>query len=97
MTKKVINKAQDYLTVVHSDDGRVYQMVNIQLLLQRHPPEAVISFLNELRNESKKNLKRLLKNNVSDSRINDLVARNFRLKMCINTIRNYKRKEVKAA
>lgn len=96
MTKKIITKAQNYLTVVHSDDGRVYQIVNIQLLLKRHPPEDVISFLQQLRSENSRRLKRLLKNNVSDSRINDIVAKNFRLKMCINTIRNYT-KEVKAA
>ena len=96
MTKKVINKAQEYLTVTQGDGDRVYQIVNIEFLLQRHPPEAVIAFLEELRNDCKKRLKKLLKNNVTDSAINEAVARNFRLKMCINTIRNYTR-EVKAA
>jgi len=89
MTKKIINRAQNYLTVIHPDNDRVYQIVNIVLLLQRHHPEAVISFLQELRNDNKKRLKRLLKNNVSDSRINDVVAKNFRIKMAINTIKNY--------
>jgi len=98
MTKKVITKAQDYLTIIYKDDDRVYQIVNIQFLLQRHPPEAVISFLQELRNDCSKRLKRLLKNNVSDSRINDVVARNFRLKMAIKTIQNYEKgKGVRAA
>lgn len=96
MTKKVINKAQEFLTVTQSDGDRVYQIVNIEFLLQRHPPEEVISFLEELRCECKRRLKKLLKNNVTDPGLNDVVARNFRLKMCINTIRNYT-KEVKAA
>jgi hypothetical protein len=91
MTKRAIRRTQDYLTVVHSDNGRVYQIVNIELLLQRHPPEAVISFLQELRNDYKKKLKKLLKNNISDSRINDMVAVNFRIKMAINTIINYEK------
>ncbi|MFC1816588.1 hypothetical protein ACFL0M_11795 [Thermodesulfobacteriota bacterium] len=96
MTKKIINRVQDYLTVVQPDGDRVYQIVNIECLLQRHPPGAVVSFLNELRNDCKKSLKLLLKNNISDSRVNDFVAKNFRLKMAIKTIQNYER-EVKAA
>jgi len=97
MTKKIINKAQGYLTVTEPDGDRVYQIVNIELLLQRHPPDAVIAFLQQLRNDCSKRLKRLLRNNVSDSRINDTIARNFRLKMAINTIRNYDKKGVMAA
>jgi len=33
MTKKIINQVQDYLTVVGED--RVYQIVNVELLLRR--------------------------------------------------------------
>ena len=36
MTKRVITQVQDYLTVVGED--RVYQIVNVELLLRRHPP-----------------------------------------------------------
>ena len=98
MTKKIIIRAQDFLTIINKDNDRIYQIVNIQLLLQRHPPEAVISFLQGLRNDCSKQMKKLLKNNISDSRINDVVARNFRLKMAIKTIQNYeKEKGVKAA
>ncbi len=96
MTKKIINRAQNYLTVVHTDNGRVYQIVNIELLLQCHPPEDVISFLEKLKDEGKKRLKKLLKNNVSDSRINDVVAKNFRIKMAINTIKNYDKGRIAA-
>lgn len=93
MTKKVINHVQDYLTVV--GDDKVYQIVNVELLLRRHPPEAVIAFLGQLRSEYQKELGHLIKNNKSDARINELVAKNFRLKMAINTIKNAK--EVKDA
>jgi len=93
MTKKVINHVQDYLTVVGED--KVYQIVNVELLLRRHPPEAVIAFLNQLRSEYQKQLGQLIKNNKTDSRINELVAKNFRIKMAINTIKNAK--EVKDA
>jgi hypothetical protein len=93
MTKKVINHVQDYLTVVGED--KVYQIVNVELLLRRHPPEAVIAFLNQLRSEYQKKLGKLIKNNKTDQRINELVAKNFRIKMAINTIKNAK--EVKDA
>ncbi len=93
MTKKVINHVQDYLTVVGED--KVYQIVNVELLLRRHPPEAVIAFLQQLRSEYQKELGQLIKNNKTDARINELVAKNFRIKMAINTIKNAK--EVKDA
>jgi hypothetical protein len=93
MTKRVINMVQDYLTVVGED--RCYQIINVELLLRRHPPEAVIAFLEQLRSEYKKELAQLIRNNKTDSKINELVAKNFRIKMAINTIKNAK--EVKDA
>ena len=93
MTKKVINHVQDYLTVVGED--KVYQIINVELLLRRHPPEAVIAFLEQLRTDYKKELSQLIKNNKTDFRINELVAKNFRIRMAINTIKNAK--EVKDA
>ena len=88
MTKKIISTVQEYLTVV--SEKKVYQIVNVELLLRRHPPEAVIAFLNQLRSEYKKELGKLLKHNKTDEKINELVAKNFRLKMAINTIKNAK-------
>ena len=88
MTKRVISQVQDYLTVV--GENRVYQIVNVELLLRRHPPDAVIAFLNQLRTEYKKELSDLIKSNKTDPKINELVAKNFRIKMAINTIKNAK-------
>jgi hypothetical protein len=69
--------------------------VNVEFLLRRHPPEAVIAFLQQLRNEYQKELGQLIRKNKTDARINELVAKNFRIKMAINTIKNAK--EVKNA
>ena len=88
MTKRVINEVQEYLTIC--GENRVYQIVNVELLLRRHPPEAVIAFLDQLRMEYKKELGQLIKNNKTDEKINELVAKNFRLKMAISTIKNAK-------
>lgn len=88
MTKKIISNVQEYLTVVSED--KCYQIVNVELLLRRHPPGAVIAFLNQLRSEYQKEMKKLIKNNKTDPRINELVAKNFRIRMAINTIKNSK-------
>jgi hypothetical protein len=88
MTKKVISAVQEFLTVVADD--KCYQIVNVEFLLKRHPPEAVIAFLDQLRTEYKKQLGQLIKDNKTDEKINELVAKNFRLKMAINTIKNAK-------
>ena len=93
MTKKIISNVQDYLTVLSED--RVYQIVNVELLLRRHPPEAVIAFLEQLRGDYKKELSQLIKSDKTDIRIDELVAKNFRIKMAVNTIKNAK--EVKDA
>jgi hypothetical protein len=93
MTKKIISNVQDYLTVLSED--RVYQIVNVELLLRRHPPEAVIAFLEQLRSDYKKELSQLIKSDKTDIRIDELLAKSWRIKMAINTIKNAK--EVKDA
>ena len=89
MTKRVINEVSEYLTVCGED--RVYRIVSdIEILLKRHPPEAVVAFLDQLRMEYKKELGQLIKNNKTDEKVNDLIAKNWRIKMAINTIKNAK-------
>jgi len=95
VTKKIINQVQEFLTYCGED--RIYQIVNVEVLLKRHPPEAVIGFLILLREDYKKELGELLATNKTDSRINELVAKNFRIKMAINTIKNASREGVRAA
>ena len=95
MTKKIISQVQEFLTYCGED--RVYQIVNVEVLLKRHPPEAVIGFLILLREDYKKELRELLAINRTDPKINELVAKNFRIRMAINTIRNASREGVRAA
>jgi hypothetical protein len=40
--------------------------------------------------EYKKELGQLIKNNKTDEKVNDLIAKNWRIKMAINTIKNTK-------
>lgn len=93
MTKKLIHTVNEYLTIV--GEKRVFQIVNVELLLRRHPPDAVIAFLNQLRSEYSKELKQIIKEDKTSSKVNELVVKNFRIKMAINTIKNAK--EVKDA
>ena len=93
MTKRAINDVQSFLTFIETEGNRVYQIVNVELLLRRHPPEAVISFLQELHKDYGKSLSRLIQEDKTSSQINELVAKRFRLKMAINTIRNYDKQE----
>ena len=92
MTKKIINQVQEFLTYCGED--RVYQIVNVEVLLKRHPPEAVIGFLTLLREDYKKELRELISENKTDPKINELVAKNFRIRMAINTIKNASREGV---
>jgi hypothetical protein len=89
MTKRVINHVQEFLTII--DDDKIYQIVNVELLLRRHPSGSVIAFLKELQSDYKKELSKLIKTDRTDSRINELVAKSFRIKMAINTIKNYEK------
>jgi len=93
MTKRAINDVQSFLTFMQSDGDRVYQIVNVELLLRRHPPEAVVSFLQELHKDYGKALSRLIQEDKTSSRINELVAKRFRIKMAINTIRNLEKED----
>ena len=93
MTKRAINDVQSFLTFVEKDGNRVYQVVNVELLLRRHNPQAVITFLQELSKDYGKALSKLIQQDKTNSMINELVAKRFRLKMAINTIRNYGKQE----
>ena len=94
MNEQAIMDAQAFLTIRHED--HVHQMVNVDLLLRRHGPDAVLEFLYALQEDYKKRLKKLIQKDRTSPRINDLVAKRFRIRMAINTIRNAGR-EVKAA
>lgn len=93
MTSRTIHTIQDYLTYVQQDGDKIYQIVNVELLLKRHPARAVISFLTELHKDYGKTLSRLLKDNKTSSQINEIVAKRFRIKMAINTIKNIESEE----
>ena len=84
MTKRVINQVRDYLTIVTED--RTYEICPVEMLLWRHTPNQVVGFLNQLRQEYKKALRELLRENKSHPKVNFLIVNIFRLRMAIKTI-----------
>jgi hypothetical protein len=91
MTKKIVNQVQDFLTVVGPD--HTYQIAKVGLLLWRHSPEQVVGFLNQLRQEYKKELQQLLRENKTHPKVNYLVVHIFRIRMAIKTIQKKVQKE----
>jgi hypothetical protein len=75
-------------------DDTVYRIVDVTKLLRRHPPEAVVALLIELRRDYNRELKSVLKTNRTNVRLNEIVAIKFRIKMAINLIRNSKRRPI---
>ena len=84
MAKKTIREAQEYLTV--NSNAKKSQIVNIELLSQRHPVDLVLSFLRELFEDHKKVLQGLLLADKTDEKVNKTIATMFRIHMAIKTI-----------
>ena len=91
MTRRVINQVRDYLTIVTED--RTYQICPVEMLLWRHTPEQVVGFLNQLRQEYKKELRELLRENKSHPKVNFLIVNIFRIRMAMKTIQKEAKRE----
>ena len=84
MTTEIITQAQDYLTVIYGDRRR--RILNIMVLLENHPTEAVIRFMKSLLREKEKMLRKYILRDKTDPRLDDLVAVMFRIYMCIEVL-----------
>ena len=84
MTTEIITEAQDYLTVIYGDRRR--RILNIMVLLENHPTEAVIRFMKSLLREKEKMLRKYILRDKTDPRLDDLVAVMFRIYMCIEVL-----------
>jgi hypothetical protein len=84
MAKKSIREAQEYLTV--NNNRKRSQIVNIELLSQRHPVKLVLSFLQELFEDHKKILQGLLLVDKTDAKVNETIATMFRIHMAMKTL-----------
>lgn len=97
MSKTEIDSIQDFLTIVKENENVKYQILNVQLLLRRHPPEAVIGFLDELHKDYTKKLQRVIREDKTSFELNEIIATKFRIKMAINCIKNVHKQGGRAA
>ena len=97
MSKKEINNIQDFLTIVKEDENRKHQIVNVELMLRRHPPSAVIDFLDGLHKEYARKLQKIIREDKTSLKLNNIIATKFRIKMAINCIKNIDKQGGKAA
>ena len=88
MSKKEIDNIQDFLTIVKEEENRRHQIVNVELMLRRHPPSAVIDFLNGLHKEYARKLQKVIRDDKTSQRLNQILGTKFRIKMAINCIKN---------
>jgi Trk K+ transport system NAD-binding subunit len=95
MSRETIQEAQDFLTMISED--RVKRIVDIEPLLARHPKESVLSMLESLYSEKKDVLAKLIQEDKTSSKINELIVAMFRIHMAMKTIEGDEGKEVKAA
>ena len=84
MTTEIITQAQDYLTVIYGDRRR--RILNIRLLLENHPIEAVIGFMKSLLREKEKMLRKYILRDKSNPKIDELVATMWRIYMCVHVL-----------
>ena len=84
MTMEIITEAQDYLTVIYGDRRR--RILNIMVLLENHPTEAVIRFMKSLLREKEKMLRKYILRDKSNPVIDDLVATMWRIYMCVHVL-----------
>jgi len=94
MSRETIQEAQDFLTMISED--RVKRIIDIEPLLSRHSRDSVLSLLQDLYRDKEKVLKKLIHEDKTSSKINELIVAMFRIHMAMKTIEGDGR-EVKAA
>ena len=89
MNKNTIDNIQEFLTVNRGDDNPKYQIINVQLLLRKHPAATVLRFLTDLHKDYTKKLQKVIREDKTSAKIDQIIAAKWRVKMAINSIRNY--------
>lgn len=97
MSKTEIDNIQDFLTIYKEDENRKHQIVNVEFMLRRYPPAAVINFLDGLHREYAKKLQKIIREDKTSSQLNKILGTKFRIKMAINCIKNAHNKGGQAA
>ena len=94
MTLEKINEIQNYLTIDYGEYKKT--ILDINLLLRRHTPEAVVTFLYQLIKEKEKALRNLIISDKSSPKVNDTVAFMLRVYLVIKILER-EMEEIKCA
>lgn len=89
MRKNEIENVQGFLTIVRENEEKKREVINVELLLRRHPPAAVIRFLTDLHKDYTHKLQKVIREDRTSFKLDEIIAIKFRIKMAINAIRNY--------
>jgi hypothetical protein len=93
MKQDTMKEAQDYLTVNRGNGG--VKLVDLEFLFTRLPPAKAVEVLYGVLDEYKRMLKELVLLDKTSPKINDTIAKTFRVHMAIRTLESGK--EVKIA
>ena len=89
MNRKMIQTAQEYLTLATKENGKK-KILDIDQLLRKHPSEEVINLLKTLLKEKQIVLRDFILEDKTKPEIDETVAVMFRVTMAIRTIQNGK-------
>ncbi len=89
MNRKMIQTAQDYLTVATKENGK-RKIMDIDQLLENHSSEEVISLLKIFLKEKQIDLRDFILEDKTKPEIDETVGVMFRVTMAIKTIQNGK-------
>jgi hypothetical protein len=84
MTVDKINEIQNYLTIDYGDYKKT--ILDMNLILRRHAPEAVVTFLYQLVKEKEKALRNLIITDKTSPKVNDTVAFMLRVYLVIKIL-----------
>ena len=84
MSRKTIQEAQEFLTIYH--DNHIRKILDIEILLKRHSAWRVKEFLDQMFKERQQVLKDLISTDKTNHKVDETIARMFRLNMAIKTI-----------
>ena len=94
MTLDKINEIQDYLTIDYGEYKKT--ILDMNLLLRRHKPEAVVTFLYQLIKEKERALRNLIITDKTSPKVNDTVAFMLRVYLVIKILER-ETEEIKCA
>lgn len=84
MSRETVQEAQEFLTI--HNNNHIRKIVDIETLLKRHPTWRVKEFLDQMFKERQKVLRDLISTDKSNHKVDETIARMFRLNMAIKTI-----------